>query len=197
MAPTASSPFPVSLELVHYPHPVLRRRAVEVADFGAELGAFAERMFATMDESRGIGLAAPQVGVSARIFVTDHGLKRQESERSDRRIWINPRIAEAEGVSVHEEGCLSFPGIFAKVDRHARFTLHWQDSGAGKAHHQRFDADADFLAVVVQHELDHLDGKVFVDYLSDSQLLLVRKRLHELEGEYKAATGRNGSVLRR
>jgi peptide deformylase len=195
MVPTASSPYPVRLALVHYPHPVLRRRAQAVADFGPELTAFAERLVATMDDSRGIGLAAPQVGVSARIFVTDHG-KRQEDARSDRRIWVNPRISDADGVSVHEEGCLSFPGIFAKVDRHARFTLHWQDL-AGEHLHHRFDAEADFLGVVVQHELDHLDGRVFVDHLSEAQLLLARKRLHELEDEYKAATGKHGAVLRR
>ena len=198
MGTTASTAFPLQLELVHYPHPVLRKRATDVSIFSEDLRQFCDRMFAAMDEHRGIGLAAPQVGVSRRIFVTDHSRRRDEpGVTPQRRIWINPRIETPLGTAIYEEGCLSFPNIYAKVERHNQFTMHWQDE-FGRAHSQRFDVEAgDFLGIVVQHELDHLDGHVFVERLSVAQLGLIRKRLKELEAAYKSATGKEGAVLRR
>lgn len=197
MASTASVRYPVHLELLQYPHPVLRRVAVPVTDFGEDLRAFVDRMYEAMDTYKGVGLAAPQVGVSQRLFVTDHGKKAEGGPVSDRRVWINPRITAASGQTVYEEGCLSFPGIYAKVERHDRFTFHWQDV-TGAAHQHAFDVTGgEFLGIVVQHELDHLDGRVFVDHLSEAQLTLVRKRLRELETAYTKATGRTGAPLRR
>jgi peptide deformylase len=196
MAPTASTAFPLTLALVHYPDPVLRRRAAPVSDFGEDLRSFVERLYEAMDLNKGVGLAAPQVGVSRRIFVTDH-VKRKDSAASERHVWINPRIAAPEGLEVYEEGCLSFPGVYAKVERPNRFQFHWQDE-FGRAHERPFDIVAgDFLGVVVQHELDHLDGRIFVEHLTDAQLTLVRKRLRELEADYKKATGKVGAPLRR
>jgi peptide deformylase len=184
-------------ELVHYPHPVLRKRAAPVTVFDDDLRAFCQRLFACMELNRGIGLAAPQVAVSRRIFVTDHTRKRDEPGQGDRRIWINPRIEHPEGEESYEEGCLSFPGIYAKVTRPNRFTFVYQDE-YGVERRIAFDVTAgDFLGVVVQHELDHLDGKVFVDHLTPAQLTLVRKRLKELESDYKHAHGSAGAVLRR
>jgi peptide deformylase len=176
---------------------VLRKRAAPVTVFDDELRAFCQRMFAVMELERGIGLAAPQVAVSRRIFVTDHTRKRDEPGQGDRRIWINPRIEAPEGETSYEEGCLSFPGIFAKVVRHNRFTFAYQDE-YGVERRLGLDVEAgDFLGIVVQHELDHLDGKVFIEHLSPAQLVLVRKRLKELEADFRHETGSAGAVLRR
>ena len=193
----AGSPtYPTQLTLVQYPAPVLRKPAAAVTEFDDDLRQFVERMFATMDEHRGVGLAAPQVAVSRRIFVSDHAKKKGEGF-SDRRVWINPRLERAEGTTSYEEGCLSFPGIYAKVDRHDRFDVVWHDV-LGFEQRQHLDVSAgDFLGIVVQHELDHLDGKVFVDLLAPAQISLIRRRLRELEKDYKAATGKSGAPLRR
>lgn len=192
----ASHRYPLTPALVHYPAPVLRQIAKPVTVFDGELAAFVERMFAVMYASKGVGLAAPQVGVSERIFITDHA-QREGEGRHDRRVWINPRVENASGEETYEEGCLSFPGIYAKVTRWNRFDFVWQDV-LGFEQRVALDVNAgDFLGVVVQHELDHLDGKVFVDHLTPAQLGLVRRKLRELEKEYKAATGKSGAVLRR
>ncbi len=197
MAATASSPYPLHPELVHYPHPILRKRASQVTVFDDSLREFCERMFAVMELERGVGLAAPQVAVGKRIFVSDHLRKRDDPTPKDRRIWINPRIERPEGETSYEEGCLSFPGIYAKVTRLNRFTFAYQDE-FGVERRQDFDVEAgDFLGIVIQHELDHLDGKVFVEHLTPAQLTLVRKRLKELESAYKKSVGKEGSVLRR
>jgi len=188
--------YPDRPTLVHYPAPVLRRPAEPVTVFDDELRRFCERMFEVMAEEKGVGLAAPQVGVSRRIFVTDHVRKKDEGPAQP-RIWINPAIEAPEGTTVYEEGCLSFPGIYAKVKRHDRFTIRWQDVH-GQQQVERLDVSAgQFLGIVVQHELDHLDGTVFVDHLSTVQLGLVRKRLRDLEDVYRQETGKTGSPIRR
>ena len=188
--------YPAQLALVRYPAPVLRRRAEPVTAFDAHLADFCRRMFTVMTDERGVGLAAPQVGVSRRIFITDHA-RPKDGEAPTPRIWINPRIVMPEGSTVYEEGCLSFPGIYAKVTRHDRFTIVWQDP-EGREHSERLDVGSgQFLGIVVQHELDHLDGTVFIDHLSVLQLGLVRKRLRDLEADYRAETGKAGSPIRR
>ena len=197
MQSTASTAYPLRPELVHYPHPVLRKRAAPVTVFDDELRAFCQRLFAVMELERGVGLAAPQVAVSKRIFVTDHTRKRDDPAPSDRRIWINPRIENPEGETSYQEGFLSFPGIYAKVQRLNRFTFVYHDE-YGVERRLNLDVEGgDFLGIVVQHELDHLDGKVFVEHLAPAQLTLVRKRLKELEADYKTETGSAGAVLRR
>lgn len=196
MSPPASPGYPTDLAVVHYPAPVLRKAAAAVTIFDAELAAFAERMFAAMYAAKGVGLAAPQVGVSIRLFVTDHA-QREKEGRSDRRVFINPRVENASGEETYEEGCLSFPGIYANVTRWNRFDFVFQDL-LGFEQRLTFDVAAgDFLGVVVQHELDHLEGKVFVDHLTPTQLTLVKRKLRDLEKDYKAETGKAGAVLRR
>jgi peptide deformylase len=194
MSTAASPTYPALPTLVHYPHPVLRKRASEVTVFDDDLRRFCQGMFACMELSKGVGLAAPQVGVAKRIFVTDHA---RRDDGCDRRVWINPRIEKPSGRTTYEEGCLSFPGIYARVERHNRLDIVFHNEWGAE---QRLSLDVeagDFLGIVVQHELDHLDGKVFVDLLSEAQLTLVRKRLKELEQAYRKATGKAGSVLRR
>mgnify|MGYP003888090993 CR=1 FL=1 len=196
MRATGSSTYPTEFDVLNYPHPVLRGRAEPVTEFDDELRRFCERMFSCMDEHHGVGLAAPQVGVSKRIFITDHA-RKQGDQFSDRRIWINPRLENGAGETVYEEGCLSFPGIYAKVQRYNRVDVVYQDV-FGFEQRMTFDVAAgDFLGIVTQHELDHLDGKVFVDHLTPAQLTLVRRALRELEDDYKHATGKAGAILRR
>jgi peptide deformylase len=195
MDDTGSYPDPISL--VEYPHPALRKRARPVTVFDQRLRGFCARMFAVMEAEKGVGLAAPQVGVPARIFITDHLRRKDAPGAGDPRIWINPRIEQPEGETSYEEGCLSFPGMYSKVMRHNRFIIHWQDVD-GTERSQRLDVEAgDFLGIVVQHELDHLDGKLFVDHLSPAQLTLLRRRLREMEADYRKATGKTGAPLRR
>ncbi|TVR46133.1 MAG: peptide deformylase [Planctomycetota bacterium] len=190
--------YPEELELLTYPHPILRRPAEPVTLFDDQLAAFCRRMLDAMHQFKGVGLAAPQVGVSRQIFVSDHGglMAEQDPPPSLERIWINPRIEQHQGSTTYEEGCLSFPGIYAKVERHDRFTVVWQDLQGAE---QRLELNAadDVLGIVVQHELDHLHGKLFVDHLTTVQLTLVRRKLKEMEQAYKKATGKAGSILRR
>lgn len=194
--PASSAAYPTTLALVYYPAPVLRIRAAPVTVFDQALRDFCTGMFRVMELEKGVGLAAPQVGVSKRIFITDHARKK-DGEEPDPRVWINPVIESPEGTTTYEEGCLSFPGIYAKVQRHNRFTIRWQDVH-GAEQRMALDVTAgDFLGIVVQHELDHLDGVVFVDHLSALQLGLCRRRLRDLEDSYRKQTGKAGTPLRR
>lgn len=195
MTSTASPTYPAELTLVHYPHPVLRTKAVPVTVFDDRLREFCANLLVCMDDSRGVGLAAPQVAVSKCIFVTDHA--KRDDQGSDRRIWINPRLENCVGETEYEEGCLSFPGIYAKVKRHNRFDIVYHDEW-GTERRLTLDVTAgDFLGIVVQHELDHLIGRVFVDHVSPLQFDLMRKRLTELEKNYKRAFHKAGTVIRR
>jgi peptide deformylase len=188
--------YPAHLALVAYPHPALRRKAEPVTVFDDQLRDFCKRMFAVMALEKGVGLAAPQVAVAKRIFITDH-VRAQDEAPGDPRIWINPRIEATAGITTYEEGCLSFPGIYAKVERHNRFDIVYQDE-YGTERRMSLDVEAgDFLGIVVQHELDHLEGIVFVDYLTPTQLTLCRRKLADLEKFYKKETGTSGTVLRR
>ncbi len=189
--------YPRNLALVEYPHPALRQKAAPVTVFDDALRAFCQQMFLVMEDEKGVGLAAPQVAVAQRIFVTDHLRKNDDGMTSDRRVWINPRLELTDGISSFEEGCLSFPGIYAKVNRHNRFDIIAQDEYGVERRHTLDVGAGDFLGVVVQHELDHLDGIVFVDHLTPTQLTLCRRRLQDLEKTYKKSTGQAGSVLRR
>jgi peptide deformylase len=197
MIRSAADAYPTMPALVEYPHPALRRKAEAVTVFDEALRTFCQRMFAVMAAENGVGLAAPQVAVSKRIFVTDHTRKKGQEGPADPRVWINPRIERPEGEEIFEEGCLSFPGIYAKVTRPNRFDMVWQDE-YGTERRMSFDVGAgDFLGIVVQHELDHLDGRLFVDHLTDVQFGLVRRRLREMEDAYRKATGKAGTVIRR
>ncbi len=197
VASTASSAYPALPALVQYPHPVLRRAASPVTVFDDELRDFCQRMFTVMELKRGVGLAAPQVAVSKRIFVTDHVRRKDEPEAHDRRVWINPRLVDTQGETVYEEGCLSFPGIYAKVTRWNNLTAVWQDEW-GREQRLSLDIQAgDFLGIIIQHELDHLDGRLFVDHLSPAQLSVIKGRIKDLEREYKHETGKDGAVMRR
>jgi peptide deformylase len=154
--------------ILEYPDPRLRTKAQPVTQFDAELTRLVEDMFETMYAAPGIGLAATQVDVHKQVIVID-----VSQDRTGRMVFINPQILTREGVGTMEEGCLSVPGIFDEVQRAAKVRLRWNDvTGAV----QERDLE-DVLAVCIQHEMDHLDGKLFVDYLSDLKRERIRKKL--------------------
>lgn len=158
------------LTILEYPDPRLRTRAVPVTVFDAALRKLAADMLETMYAAPGVGLAATQVNVHQRLLVAD-----VSDSHDDPRILVNPQILTREGVCVREEGCLSVPGEFAEVERAAKIRVRAQDIEG-----RTFEFDADgLLAVCVQHEMDHLEGKLFVDYLSELKRTRIRKKLEK------------------
>lgn len=159
------------LTILEFPDERLRKKAVPVEAVDADIVKLLDDMLETMYESRGVGLAATQVNVHRRIIVID------VSENKDSPLFlINPEIIAKDGIEESEEGCLSVPGFFEKVKRaeHIRVKALGKD---GKA----FEFDArDLLAVCVQHEMDHLEGKLFVDYLSPLKRQRIRKKLEKI-----------------
>ena len=159
------------LPILEFPDPRLRTRAEAVDPAWLalpETQQLLDDMFETMYEAPGIGLAASQVDVHRRFMVID-----VSEDRSQPRVFVNPQISAREGEQVYQEGCLSVPGIFADVTRSNTITVAALDR-----HGMPFELQADgLLAVCVQHEMDHLEGKLFVDYLSPLKRELVRKKL--------------------
>ena len=158
------------LPILEYPDPRLRTKAQPVTVFDAALQTLVDDMFATMYEAPGIGLAASQVNVHKQLLVLD-----VSEEKNAPMVLINPKIVASEGSQTYQEGCLSVPGIFADVDRADRITVESLDR---QGQPQNFEADG-LLAVCIQHEMDHLVGKLFVDYLSPLKRELVRKKLEK------------------
>lgn len=152
------------LPILEYPDPRLRIRAEPVTEFDAALRQLAADLLETMYAAPGIGLAATQVDVHKRILVVD-----VSEERNEPYCLVNPEIVNADGQVSYEEGCLSVPDVFESVDRAERITV-----SALEENGERIELEAEgLLAICIQHEIDHLDGKLFVDYLS----ALKRERL--------------------
>jgi peptide deformylase len=158
------------LQILEYPDPRLRTRAKSVDVFDEALAKQAADMLETMYAAPGVGLAATQVDFHKRLIVMDVSESKTES-----MVFCNPEIISSEGVGVTEEGCLSVPGIFDEVKRAAVIRARAQDV-TGKT----FEVELDGLAAVcLQHEMDHLEGKLFVDYLSDLKRERIRKKLEK------------------
>jgi len=166
------------LPILEFPDPRLRTRAQPVEQVDAALRKLIDDMFETMYAAPGIGLAATQVNVHKRVLVLDVSEKRNE-----RLALINPEILSREGIEETEEGCLSVPGIYDKVTRADRIRVRALDRDGKRI---EFDADG-LLAVCIQHEIDHLDGKLFVDYLSDLKRTRIRKKLEKERKERGAS----------
>jgi len=156
------------LDILHFPDPRLRNKAHPVAEVDAAILRLLDDMLETMYAAPGIGLAATQVNVAKRVVVID------VSEQRDQPLFlINPEIVEASGFEQMEEGCLSVPGVYELVKRAERIKLR----ALGRDGKQ-FEIETDgLLAVCIQHEIDHLDGKLFVDYLSSLKRQRIRKKL--------------------
>lgn len=161
------------LEIRHYPDPVLAEKAQPVETFNDELRQLAEDMAETMYDAPGVGLAAPQVGVLKRLVVLDCS---GQDEPNDLIVAVNPEVVASEGNCLEEEGCLSVPGFYAKVPRSAQVKLRYQDL---EGQQQERDADG-LLAVAIQHEIDHLDGTLFVDRLSSLKRSMFRKKYQKM-----------------
>jgi peptide deformylase len=158
------------LSILEFPDPRLRTRATPVTAFDAELQQFVADLFETMYAANGVGLAATQVNVHRHVLVAD-----MSDGRDQPLALVNAEIVAKEGSQVYEEGCLSFPGIYADVTRALKVKVRAQDVTG-----QSFELEAEGpLAVCIQHELDHLAGKVFVDYLSPLKRNLLLKRMEK------------------
>jgi peptide deformylase len=173
--------------ILEFPDPRLRTRARPVTRFDAELARLIDDLFETMYAAPGIGLAATQVDVHQRALVIDISKERNEPLE-----FVNPQILTREGVAASEEGCLSVPGIYEDVERAAKVRIRAQDRKG-----QVFERDCEeVLAVCIQHEMDHLDGKVFVDYLSDLKRQRIRKKLEkdrkERTSRARESSGKSG-----
>lgn len=158
------------LTILEFPDPRLRTRARPVDQVDDRLRAFIADMFETMYEAPGIGLAATQVDVHIRLLVAD-----VSSDKSEPICLINPEITESSGMRISEEGCLSVPDIYANVERAEQ--VHVKALGSDG---QPLEMHAEgLLAVCIQHEMDHLEGKLFVDYLSELKRQRIRKQLEK------------------
>lgn len=169
-------PSPSRLRIVLYPDPVLKKRAVDVAKFNAEIAALAKRMLELMHEAKGVGLAGPQVGVGLRVFVCN-----PSGEAADDLICVNPRLIELSGGEEKEEGCLSIPGVTVAMRRATHVAM------------EAFDVDGkpfqvtgtDMRARVWQHETDHLDGRLIIDNMSATDEIANRRAIKQLHDQYR------------
>ncbi|MCM1310166.1 MAG: peptide deformylase [Bacteroides sp.] len=186
----------MKLPVYIYGHPVLRRETVAVTKEYPELPKLIDDMFETMYAAEGCGLAAPQVGLSIKLVVIDADvLKDQFPECAGRKmVLINPEIEVLGGEEIsRSEGCLSLPGLSENVDRVEHIRLRWLDENF-TPHEEEMSG---FLSRCVQHEVDHLNGKVYMDHVSTTRKLLIRNKLRNLmDGkfscDYKVKTAAHG-----
>jgi peptide deformylase len=170
------------LDILEFPDPRLRTKAKPVAEVNDSLRRLIDDMFETMYAAPGIGLAASQVDVHQRLLVIDIS-----EDRTQPLVFINPVIVKRDGDEETEEGCLSVPGVFEKVRRAERITVRALDRNGIS-----FEMEANgLLAVCVQHEMDHLEGKLFVDYLSELKRTRIRSKLEKERKENKPAASAN------
>jgi peptide deformylase len=168
------------LPISHYPDPVLLAvgKPVGEDEFGVDLGRLAADMFETMEKAGGVGLAAPQVGVSKRIFVMDVAVEGAERER---HVFVNPEIVSIEGEQIGDEGCLSFPGLYQTVKREMRVIARAQNL-KGEA----FEIDVQNLAArCIMHETDHCDGIVFLDRMTPLKRQMAKRKIKALQTKGK------------
>ncbi|MEP7273650.1 MAG: peptide deformylase [Acidobacteriota bacterium] len=160
----------MSLRIVKYGDPILTQEAATVTNINGELARFVTQMFEAMYGSSGVGLAAPQVALSQKLFVMDCSGGREPDQRV---VCINPQIVETSGTIVSEEGCLSFPGIYFEVERPEVVTVSALDVNG-----KEFNMETRGLAArCILHETDHLYGRVFLDYLSPLKRDLIKRRI--------------------
>jgi len=170
--------------IVAFGYPVLKERAVEIPSITDDIKQLVEDMFETMYNASGVGLAAPQIGKGIRLFVIDAEPMDEEKLKGAKIAFINPlKIAENGELWPYEEGCLSLPGIREEVKRPEQITLQYQTPD-GEIKTETFTG---MLARVVQHEYDHLEGKLFIDYLSPFRKRLIKNKIADiLKGKAKA-----------
>ncbi|MBP9726937.1 MAG: peptide deformylase [Gammaproteobacteria bacterium] len=166
------------LPILSYPNPHLRKKAKPVEVFDASLAQLIEDLFETMYADEGVGLAATQADIHWRVLTVDP----MENNGRQPFYLVNPEIIEREGTMVSPEGCLSVPGAYDKITRSQRIKVRAVDK-----HGKAFEIDeSGYRAAIIQHEIDHLDGKLFIDYLSSMKRERVRKHIAELSQEKKS-----------
>ena len=169
------------LGIILHPDPILKKRCAAVKQFGPEIKALAEQMFELMREGNGVGLAAPQVGVPIRMFVTN-----PTAQAGADLICVNPRFVELDGAEEKEEGCLSLPGVTVTMRRATRVVMEALDADG-----QPFCKTVNELAARVwQHEMDHLDGRLITDNMSATDEIVNRRAIKELKTKYAASSRR-------
>lgn len=162
------------LKILEFPDPRLRKKALPVEVVDDSLRELIDDMFETMYDAPGIGLAATQVDVHRRLLVAD-----VSTDRDAPIVLVNPVILEKDGVAITEEGCLSVPGYFEEVERADHIRVRYLDRN-GEEQTSEFEG---LLAVCVQHEIDHLDGKLFIDYLTPLKRQLITRKMEKLKRE--------------
>lgn len=170
----------MTLPIYLYGHPVLRKKATEIDKDYPGIKEFVANMFETMYKADGIGLAAPQVGKSIRLIVIDAStLKDENSEMQDfKRVYINPVVTNNTNETITaEEGCLSVPGVRENVQRYTDIKVSYLDENF----EEKSENLKGFKAIIVQHEIDHLNGKLFVDRISGLKKHLVNKKLNSIK----------------
>jgi len=176
MLPMAIKPI-----LIH-PDPRLKKVCDPVTEFDAALARLADDMIETMYDAVGIGLAAPQVGEMQRLFVMD--CASREDATPDPMIFVNPQVSwESDEINEFEEGCLSIPGQYAPVERPASVRFTWQDV-SGASHEEEFDT---IYATCAQHEMDHLNGVLFIDHLKPLKRQMITRKMQKLKREQARA----------
>lgn len=166
-----------SLHIIHFPDPRLRKRSAPVEHFDAELAALAARMLELMREDKGVGLAAPQVGINRRIFVCN-----VTGEPGDDMVLVNPELTDLTGDEIGEEGCLSIPDVHVQMRRAKECVLTARDLRGNPIRLK----GVDLAARCWQHECDHLHGKLIIDHMSEADKIANRKQLKKLESEFKS-----------
>ncbi|MEW4983596.1 MAG: peptide deformylase [Cycloclasticus sp.] len=174
------------LDILHFPDKRLRTKAVEIKSVDDDLRLFIDDMYETMYEAPGIGLAATQVDFHKRLIVID-----VSEDNNEPLCFINPVITHKEGVEIMQEGCLSVPGFYEDIERADSVTVKALDKQG-----EPFEmTTGGLLAVCIQHEIDHLDGKLFVDYLSPLKRNRIRKKLERMEKEHTEPKAQSNPVL--
>ncbi|MBF9030787.1 peptide deformylase [Rhodobacterales bacterium HKCCE3408] len=174
----------MKLPILIHPDPRLKAVASPVADIDDGLRRLADDMLETMYAAPGIGLAAPQIGIGQRLIVLD--CVKEEGAAPRPIAMFNPEVvATSDERSVYEEGCLSIPDIYAEVERPAEATVRWIDRD-GNAREETFDG---IWATCVQHEIDHLDGKLFIDYLGPMKRQMITRKMVKLKKERAREAG--------
>ena len=167
-------------KILHYPDKRLREAGEPVTDFGPELQALVDDMAETMYAAPGVGLAATQIGVTKQLFIVDVSTGEGPN---DLRIFVNPQIVETTGEVDWEEGCLSFPGVHQEITRAERVKVRAQDR-----HGEWFEMEADgLMAIALQHEYDHLQGKLMIDRLSALKRRIVHRAMQKRAAQSGAA----------
>lgn len=163
--------------IVVFGDPVLRKRAQDIVK-GTDIKALVQDMYETMEAAHGIGLAAPQIGKSIRLFVVDATTLEDEPELKDfKKAFVNPTLLKEEGTPWEfEEGCLSIPNIRENVGRKGKIRIHYFDEN-WKEFEEEFD---DMKARIIQHEYDHIEGKLFIDYLSPLKKKMLKGKLNDI-----------------